>query len=349
MTEAPGELILYTTEDGRTQMQFRPVDGTVWLSQAQMAALFDTGVPGINKHISNILQEGELGEATISKMEIVRFEGDREVRREITIYNLEMILAVGYRVRSPRGVQFRQWATTVLSEYLVKGFAMNDERLKDPRADYFDELLQRIRDIRASEKRFYQKVRDVFATSLDYDPASATSRDAYAKIQNKLTYAITEQTSAELVLARADPGKPNMGLTSWKATRVRKGDIIVAKNYLTADEIEDFNRLTTQFLDFAEGRAKRRQTTTMSEWVVQTDRFIEFNELPLLKNAGKVSHKDMEAIVCERYGEFGARRRSQEAIEADKEDAEILAADEREVLAELERVEGEITGRGTPD
>ncbi|WP_405086537.1 virulence RhuM family protein [Microbispora sp. NBC_01389] len=346
MAESKGELILYTTEDGRADIQMRTDGATIWMTQAEMAVLFDTSVPNINQRISAILEEGELTPATINSELIVRQEGGRLVRREVKMYNLDMVLAVGYRVRSPRGTQFRQWATTTLREFLIKGFVMNDERLKDPGGyDYFDELLQRIREIRASEKRFYQKVRDLFATSVDYDGKSAASREIYAKIQNKLTYAVTRHAAAELIVKRADPSAPNMGLTSWKGSRVRKTDIAVAKNYLTAGEIEDLNRLTTQFLDFAEGRAKRRQTTTMAEWVVQTDRFIDFNELPLLTNAGKVSHKDMEAIVGDRFQDFDERRRKWEAVEADKEDAEMLAETEAESLAELEQIEDNLRGR----
>src|ERR671915_1692474 len=210
MSHDSGELILYRTEDGQSQIQFRAVDGTVWLTQAQMAELFERTVPNINQHITSILDDGELSSATIKRHEIVRQEGTRQVRREVFVYNLDMILAVGYRVRSPRGVQFRQWATTTLREYLVKGFVLNDERLKEPGGfDYFDELLERIREIRASEKRFYQKVRDLFAaTSVDYDSASELARAFFATIQNKLLYAVTGRTAAELIIERADPERP---------------------------------------------------------------------------------------------------------------------------------------------
>ncbi|WP_220182790.1 virulence RhuM family protein [Sphaerisporangium album] len=352
MAESSGELILYTTDDGLVQMQLRPVNGTVWLSQAEMAHLFDTGIPAINKHIANLLEDGELTEATISKLEIVQQEGSRLVGRQINVYNLDMILGVAYRVRSPRGIQFRQWATTVLREYLIKGFVLDDERLKHPGGvDYFDELLERIRDIRASEARFYQKVRDVFAqTSVDYDSKSDIASTFFATIQNKLVFAVTGYTAAELVVKRADPSKANMGLTSWKGAKVRKADTTVAKNYLNADEIDDLNRLTTQFLDYAETRAKRRQQITMAEWVVKTNDFIQFNEYAVLTNAGRVSHKDMEAMVAERFKIYEQARREREAIEAAREDTEEMqrleAGATEQAFAELEDGISKITGVG---
>ncbi|KIQ63150.1 2-hydroxyacid dehydrogenase [Kitasatospora griseola] len=330
-----GELVLYRTEDGRNQIQMRAVGGTVWLTQAEMAELFETGIPNINKRIGQILEDGELTEATISSTEMVRQEGSRQVRRDVLVYNLDMILAVGYRVRSPRGIQFRQWATTTLREYLVKGFVLNDERLKNPGPDsfdYFDELLERIREIRASEKRFYQKVRDVFAaTSADYRPDSEPARTFYATIQNKLLYAATRQTAAELILARCDPGKPNMGLTSWKGSRVRKADVSVAKNYLTSEEIGTLNLLTTQYLDFAELRARRRQQITMAEWVIATARFIEMNDLPVLPGLGRVTHAAAAAVSAERYEAFDVQRRALEALRADEE-----AEREMQELAQME-------------
>lgn len=333
MSEPAGELILYRTEDGRSQIQMRAVDGTVWLTQAQMAELFDTSVQNINKRIQMILEDGELSEATINSELIVRREGDREVRREIRFYNLDMILAVGYRVRSPRGVQFRQWATTTLREYLIKGFVLNDERLKDPGGfDYFDELLERIREIRASEKRFHQKVRDVFvATSVDYDSGSETARTFFATIQNKLNYAVTGKTAAELIVDRADPGKPNMGLKTWKGSRVRKADVTVAKNYLDSDEISMLNMLTTQFLDFAELRARRRQQITMAQWMTATDTFITMNDLKVLPGAGTVSRETAEAICRDRFTDFETQR---QALEAARVDAE--AAREMRELAQAE-------------
>ena len=343
MTEPTGEMIVYRTDDGRTQIELRAVDGTVWLTQAEIAALFDTQVPNINKHISAVLDDGEQGQATISSQEIVRQEGSRQVRRTIQTYNLDMILAIGYRVRSPQAVQFRQWATTVLREYLVKGFALNDERLKQPGGyDYFDELLARIRDIRASEKRFYQKVRDLFGqTSVDYDGTSEMARAFFATIHNKLVYAVTGHTAAELIVARANPQAPNMGLTTWDGSRVRKRDVTVSKNYLNATEIDELNRLTTMFLDFAEDRTRRRQQIRMADWAVQTDRFLDFNERQVLANAGRISHGDMEKIAHERFDDFDAQRRAHELEEADREAAEELAELEAEARRLLESGNGD--------
>ncbi|WP_322518012.1 virulence RhuM family protein [Rhodopseudomonas palustris] len=331
-SKGEGELILYRTEDGRDAVQLRLVDGTVWLTQAEIALLFETTPQNITQHLRAIFEQGELTpEATCKQSLQVRLEGERRVRRSTNLYNLNVILAVGYRVRSARGVQFRRWATEVLNDYLVKGFVMNDERLKDPAGfDYFDELLERIRDIRASEKRFYQKVRDLFAaTSADYDPKAETAKTFFASIQNKLVFAITGKTAAELIVARADPARPNMALTSWKGDRVRKGDVTISKNYLTADEISDLNLLTTAFLDFAELRARNRQPTTMAEWMAQTDRFVAFNERGVLQGAGRVSHASMEQVVAERFETFDKRRR---AAETDAAEAEAISE-----LTELEQ------------
>jgi hypothetical protein len=322
-----GELILYRTDDGRDEIQLRLADGSVWLTQAEIAALFETTPQNVTQHLKSVFEEGELAEEATCKQHLqVRQEGTRAVERSVKLYNLKAILAVGYRVRSQRGVQFRRWASEVLNEYLVKGFAMNDERLKEPSGpDYFDELLQRIRDIRASEKRFYQKVRDLFAaTSADYDPKSDTAQTFFATIQNKLVYAATGSTAAELIVARADPSEPNMALTSWKGNRVRKTDVTVSKNYLTEDELDTLNRLVSGFLDFAELRAKTRQTTTMGEWVAQTDRFVAFNERQVLEGPGRVSHGDMEKIAHARYEAFDTTRRKVEAEEAEREALEDI-------------------------
>lgn len=329
-----GEIILYRTDDGRDEIQLRLADGTVWLSQAEIAGLFDTTPQNITQHLANVFADGELSEAATCKQLLqVRQEGSRSVERQTKFYNLNAILAIGYRVRSPRGVQFRRWASEVLSEYLIKGFAMNDERLKEPGGlDYFDELLERIRDIRASEKRFYQKVRDLFAaTSADYDPKSDAAQTFFATIQNKLVFAATGSTAAELIVARADPSKPNMALTSWKGKRVRKGDVVISKNYLNADEIDTLNRLVTGFLEFAELRAKNRQTTTMAEWVAQTDRFVAFNEREVLQGPGRMSHAEAEQIARERYEAFDASRRKTETKEAEREALEDFGKLEAEV------------------
>jgi hypothetical protein len=287
-----GELILYTTEDGSTAIKLRAEDGTVWLTQRQMAELFDTGVPSVNENIKSIYNEGELvPEATIREFRIVRQEGKRTVTRDIDHYNLDMILAVGYRVRSHRGTQFRQWATTHLREYLIKGFVMDDARMKEPGGwDYFDELLQRIREIRASEKRFYQKVRDLFATAVDYDPKSDQAQMFFKRVQNKMLWAVTGHTAAELIAGRADEGLPNMGLKSWKGNRVRQQDVVIAKNYLGATEIDELNRIVVMYLDFAELQAMSRKTVTMNEWADKLDAFLAFNERDVLNHPGKISH-----------------------------------------------------------
>lgn len=328
MSDDKGGLILYRTEDGRADIQLRAVDGTVWLSQAEMADLFDTTPQNITQHIRAVYAEGELDEAATCKDYLqVQTEGGREVRRNLKNYRLEMILAVGFRVRSPRGNQFRRWAGTVLAEYLVKGFAMNDARLKDAeRVDYFEELLARIRDIRSSEKRFYQKLRDLFkASSSDYDGSAQTAKTFFATIQNKLVFAVTGQTASELIVARADPTADNMALTNWPGPRIRKADVVVSKNYLLADELDQLNRLVTMFLDFAEDRATRRIETRMSEWIAQTDRFLTFNERSTLSGAGRVSHDRMESILNERFAEFDARRREQERLISEQEASDDLA------------------------
>ncbi|QEK90313.1 hydroxyacid dehydrogenase [Achromobacter insolitus] len=337
MSERPqAELVLYATEDGSAQFFLRAEGGSVWLSQSELAELFQTSVPNVNIHIKNVLDEGELSEVgTIKDDLIVRTEGARQVRRTVKLYNLDMILAIGYRVKSPRGTQFRQWATTHLREYLIKGFVMDDERLKgSERWDYFDELLQRIRDIRSSEKRFYQKVRDLFALSVDYADDGQATGLFFAEVQNKMCFAVTGQTAAELIVQRADPSKPNMALTSWKAGGVRKADVIVAKNYLNAEELDQLNRIVAMFLDFAELRAMQRKGLTMADWRGYVDSFMAFNEQPVLQGAGRMSHQAMTAIAHERYELFDAERRRIEAVEADAVE-----------LRELERVEKRISSR----
>lgn len=324
--QSVGEFIVYRTDDERTEVQLRAVDGTVWLTQAQMAELYGTSIPNISQTISRIFSDGEVTQATINSELKVRAEGDRTVARPIKHYNLDMVLAVGYRVSSPRAVQFRQWATTVLREYLVKGFAMDDRRLKDPAGmDHFDELLERIRDIRASEKRFYQKVRDVFVeTSADYDKSSQQAQMFFATIQNKLLFAVTGQTAAELVYTRADSTKPNMGLTTWKGSVVRKGDVTVSKNYLSDEEIVRLNRLATMFLDYAEDRASQRQQITMTEWISKTDAFLTFNEREVLKNAGKISNDRMKVVAGQEYDAFDGLRRAKALEEAERQHVDEL-------------------------
>ncbi|WP_454642192.1 virulence RhuM family protein [Bradyrhizobium liaoningense] len=332
MSDVPsrGELILYRTEDGRDTIRLRVVDGTVWLTQTEIGALFDTTKQNVSLHLKNIFQDSELLQNSVVKESLTTATDGKAYLT--SFYNLDAILAVGYRVRSPRGSQFRRWATTVLREFLVKGFVLDDPRLKEPGGlDYFDELLRRIRDIRASEKRFYQKVRDLFkASSVDYDGTAETAKAFFATIQNKLVFAVTGHTAAELIVARADAAKPNMALTSWSGDRVRKADVTVSKNYLDAGEIEQLNRLTTMFLDFAEDRASRRQETRMADWIAQTDRFLAFNERDILKGKGRISHERMEEIAHSRFETFDAGRRAAEAIEAEQEAEADLAKLEAE-------------------
>lgn len=307
--------LMYQTENGDTKIQVRLEGETVWMTQKAMAELFQKGVPTINEHIKNIYAEGELTEeATIRKNRIVQVEGSREVEREVAFYNLEMIIAVGYRVRSHRGTQFRQWATERLNEYMVKGFTMDDERLKEMRnigADYFDELLERIRDIRASERRFYQKITDIYATSIDYDPSTPIAREFFATVQNKLHFAIHGHTASELIMKRADASKPNMGLTSWKGDKVRKQDVVVAKNYLSQEELSDLNRIVTMYLDYAESQAKKKKPMYMKDWAERLDAFLEFNEHEILTNAGKIKAKVAEQFANEQYEEFHQQRLSE--------------------------------------
>ncbi|MFJ6280800.1 virulence RhuM family protein [Arthrobacter subterraneus] len=324
--DGPGELVLYTTEDGLAHVQLRAIAGTAWLPQRGIAELFGKDVRTINEHIQNIISDGEVDpDATIRKFRIVRNEGNREVVREVEHYSLDVILAVGYRVRSARGVQFRRWATTVLSGYLVKGFAMDDAKLKDARQwDYFDEWLERIRDIRASEKRFYQKVLDLYATAVDYDKDSDQAQVFFKVVQNKMLWAVTGKTAAELVADRSDAGAPNMGLTSWAGARVRKGDVSTGKNYLTQEELAELNSIVTMYLDFAENQAKRRLVVTMAEWKEKLDAFLQFNGHDLLTNAGSVRAEVAKKLAENRYGEFDAKRKAVEADAADEADfAEI--------------------------
>ncbi len=326
-------LILYTTEDGRNRIQLRAEDQTVWLTQLEMAELFNATKQNISLHLKNLLEDGELDPAaTVKESLTVQTEGTREVRRQVTLYNLDAILAVGYRVRSPRGIQFRRWASTVLKEYLLKGFVMDDERLKNPdgRPDHFDEMLERIRDIRASEKRFYQKVRDLLALSTDYDKTDRATQQFFATVQNLLLFAVTGKTAAELITARANPDDPHFGLLAWKGDKVRKGDILVAKNYLTEDEIDTLNRLVVIFLETAELRAKNRSETRMGFWKENVDQIIVSNGFPLLTHAGSISHKQMELTTGELYLDFDQRRKQEEARKADLEDeAELKGLENR--------------------
>lgn len=317
-------LILYTTDDGKSQIQLRADEHTVWLTQSEVADLFATTKQNVSLHLQNLFEDSELDENSVVKDSLTTAADGKAYSTKL--YNLDAILAVGYRVRSPRGVQFRRWASTVLKEYLLKGFVMDDERLKNPdgRPDHFDEMLARIRDIRTSEKRFYQKVRDLFALSADYDKTDRATQQFFATVQNLLLFAVTRQTAAELVSARADANDPNFGLLTWRSDKVRKTDILIAKNYLTEDEIDTLNRLVVIFLETAELRAKNRKETRMAFWRENVDQIITSNGFPLLEGKGGISHEQMEAATEARYLDFDARRKQQEALAADQaDDAEL--------------------------
>jgi len=334
--EDAGELIFYQTEEGDSRIQLRLHGGTVWLTQKLLADLYQVSVRTVSEHLQNLYDEGELSpESTIRKFRIVQTEGKREVSRLVDHYRLEAILSVGYRVRTARGVQFRRWATTRLQEYLVKGFVMDDERLKEGRtlgADYFDELLQRIRDIRASEKRFYQSIRDLYKLSLDYDKDADETKRFFQIVQNKLHWAITGQTAAEIIKDRVDSNQPNMGLTAWKGTKVRKADVTVAKNYLTPEEMDELNRIVVMYLDYAESQARKRKPLYMADWRNKLDGFLQFNEEEILTHAGKVAMEVAKKLAEEEYEKFHTYRLAAEA------DAE-LDDDLEELRKQIERGE----------
>jgi virulence protein len=324
-------IIIYKTQDGKVKLSLYARDGSVWMNQNQIAELFDTSVPNISMHIANILNEKELEENSVIKNYLTTASDGKNY--EVAFYSLDMILAIGFRVRSKRGTQFRQWANRNLKEYMIKGFVIDDDRLKNPdgRPDYFDELLARIRDIRASEKRFYQKVRDLFKLSNDYDETDKATQMFFAETQNKLLFAVTNQTAAEIVVSRADAQEQNMGLTSWKGTIVRKGDVFIAKNYLTEDEIDTLNRLIVVFLESAELRAKNRQDITMDFWQENVDKIIEFNDKKLLKDRGSVSKSQMEKIAGQVYEDFNNKRKIADAQQADLEDLKQIEMLEKQI------------------
>lgn len=318
------QILIYQNEKGNIKVDVRFEDNSIWLSQAQLCELFGKAKSTISEHIKNIFEESELEQNAVVRN--FRTTANDGKSYDVSYYNLDMIIAIGFRVKSPQGTQFRQWANKNLSEYMIKGFIMDDERLKNPdgKPDYFDELLERIRDIRASEKRFYQKVRDLFALSSDYDVSDKATQLFYAQTQNKLLFAITAQTAAEIIINRADATQPNMALTSFQGLRVRKQDIYIAKNYLTEDELDSLNRFVVVFLETAELRAKNRQDITMDFWRENIDRIIEFNDKEVLKNNGTISHTQMEKMVEKVYATFDKKRKEQEAIESDFQDLEEL-------------------------
>ncbi|MCF8083687.1 MAG: virulence RhuM family protein [Deltaproteobacteria bacterium] len=331
------EIILYEASDGTVKIDTVFRDETIWLTQAKMAELFDVKIPAISKHLKNIFESGELDEkVVVSILENTTQHGAIEgktQKKQVKYYNLDAIIAVGYRVNSKRATQFRIWATNILKEYIIKGFAMDDERLKQAEKwDYFDEWLERIRDIRASEKRFYQKIRDIYATAIDYDKNSEQAQAFFKKVQNKMLWAITGKTAAELIESRSNPDAPNMGLTSWRGSIVRKQDVAIAKNYLDADEIKDLNEIVTMYLDYAERQARQRKTVTMEQWSNKLDAFLKFNEQELLTHAGKIKAEVARKIAEERYEEFDSNRKRSEALAADEEDLKELEDIEKRLL-----------------
>lgn len=342
-----GEMILYNTDDGVTVVQLKAVDGSAWLSQAQIAELFEVTPQAVTQHVRAIYDEGELDEAATCKDFLqVRTEGNREVSRRIAHYSLPMILAVGFRVRSPRGAQFRRWASTTLSEYLVKGFAMDDARLKEPDADYFEELLARIRDIRSSEKQFYKKVLDIYATSVDYDGSAEASQLFFQTVQNKMHWAAHGHTAAEIVAARADAAKDHMGLTSWsnqpKGGPPRKADVHIAKNYLQGEEIEALNRIVTAYLEFAEMQAMARKPMTMRDWIAKLDDFLKLGDRDILTHAGKVSADVAKARALAQYDKWHDRQlEAPSAVER-----HFIEATEKAKLIGAARPTGKPKGKG---
>ncbi len=333
-----GEILIYRTEDGKVKLDVRLENETVWLTQQLMTELFQTSKQNISHHVKSIYAEGELEpEATVKKYLTVRREGSREVSRELDYYNLDMIISVGYRVKSLIATRFRIWATQRLKEYIIKGFTMDDERLMNPPVagsevpDYFDEMLARIREIRASERRMYLRVKEIFAMAADYEPSLRDTTRFFSIIQNKLHFAATGMTAAELVRARADHLLPNMGLTSWKAGEVRKTDVSIAKNYLQENEIDELNRIVVMWLDFAEDQARRRKQVFMKDWEQKLDHFLRFNERRVLPNAGGVSRQAAEDHARAEYEKFALRRREYKEGLGEAESIQQLEAAARQL------------------
>jgi len=331
------QIVLYTTPDGTIKIDTVFQDETIWLTQKKMAELFDVKRPAITKHLKNIFESGELEEKVVgSILEHTTQHGaisGTTQTKVVKYYNLDAIIAVGYRVNSKRATQFRIWATNILKEYIIKGFAMDDDRLKQvDKWDYFDEWLERIRDIRTSEKRFYQKIKDIYTTAIDYDKNSEQAQIFFKKVQNKMLWATTGKTAAELIKNRSDADKTNMGLTSWRGSIVRKQDVAIAKNYLKKDEIKDLNEIVTMYLDYAQRQARKRQTVTMAQWADKLDGFLEFNEQEILTHAGKVKAEVAKKIAEDRYVEFDNKRKRAEALSADEEDLKQLEAIEKKLL-----------------
>jgi len=344
---AKSEFLVYQTEDGRIKLEVRLENETLWLTQQMMAELFQTSKQNISHHIQSIYEEGELdSEATVKKYLTVQQEGERQVNRNLEYYSLDMIISVGYRVKSLIATRFRIWATQRLKEYIIKGFTMDDERLKNPPVagstvpDYFDEMLERIRDIRASERRMYLRVKEIFAMAGDYDPSWSETTKFFSVIQNKLHYAATGMTAPELIHNRADHTRLNMGLTSWKLDEVRKTDVTIAKNYLTEPEIDELNRIVVMWLDYAEDQARRRKQVFMKDWERKLDEFLKFNDRKVLPNAGSVSKKNAEVHARDEYDRFVQRRRENKESIGAEESIRVLEAVAKLVGRGKKKVEG---------
>lgn len=314
-----GKILIYQNEKGDTKIDVYFEADTIWMTQRSMAELYQVTPQNITLHIKNIYEDGELDEGVTCKNYLqVQTEGGREVKRDTKFYNLDMILAIGYRVRSHVGTHFRRWASNILTEYMKKGFVLNDERLREPKefgADYFDELLERIRDIRASEKRIYQKVKDIFALSVDYDSNSETAQTFFKSVQNKLEYAATGHTAPELIAGRADATKDNMGLTAYKGAKVRRSDVTVAKNYMSHEEISTLNLIVNMYLDYAELQAKGHNPMHMADWEIKLGEFLRFNGREVLENLGTVKREEAEKLALEQYELYDAHRRMLEAAD----------------------------------
>ncbi len=315
------ELLIYQTSEGKTKIEVQLQDETVWLSLNQMSELFQKAKSTLSEHIKHIYEEGELQEiSTVRKFRTVQQEGNRNIEREIDFYNLDVIISVGYRVKSHRGTQFRIWATGRLKEFIIKGFTLDDERLKSGnQINYFDELLDRIRDIRSSEKIFYQKVKDIYTLSIDYDPKSDQTKDFFATIQNKLHWAIHQHTAAEIIVERVNADKQNLGLTTWKADKIRKSDVTIAKNYLNEDELSQLNLLVEQFLAFAENQARQKKVMYMNDWIRKLNDILTINENEILEHAGKVSRQIADEIALSEYEKYDKRRQIFEDAKAFEE------------------------------
>jgi hypothetical protein len=345
MIPSGGEVLIYKTSDGRVKIDVRLVNETLWMTQKDMASLFDCSSDNISLHLKNVYKEGELSrKGTTEEFSVVRKEGGRNVQRKMMFYNLDAVISVGYRVKSLTATRFRIWATKLLKEYIIKGFIMDDERLKNPPVngsevpDYFDEMLERIRDIRASERRMYLRVREIFKLAADYEPSSRDTTTFFSIIQNKLHYAVTGMTAAELIKQRADHQQPNMGLTNWKKEGVRKADTTIAKNYLKEDEIDGLNRIVSMWLDFAEDQAKRRKQVFMQDWQQKLNEFLKFNDRKILRNAGKVSKKQAYNFAHQEYEKFNVKRRKYLEKQA-----------EAEYMKNLEQAAKQLSGKSKKD